>query len=66
MPNPKEAGTFELEPVYTQNTSKVGISAVSLAPKCPFLKRFGYRERSRLNWCLQKPKNCYKGKWRKK
>jgi hypothetical protein len=34
MQNPREAGAFEVEPVYyTQNTSKVGISAVSLAPK---------------------------------
>jgi hypothetical protein len=33
MPNPKEANAFEVEPVYTQTTSKIGISTASLAPK---------------------------------
>jgi hypothetical protein len=38
MPNPKEAGKFEVEPVYTQNTSKVGIWAI------PKLSQFGDRK----------------------
>jgi hypothetical protein len=38
VPNAKLAGTFEMEPVYTQTNSRIGISAASLAPKFDDLK----------------------------